>query len=69
MTKEPKPAVDPDGLYAPMEGQDLAEGEFVEQAVHRSCLTWLDTRPALKWSMGERDLQWPWVPCDRSKES
>ena len=52
MTDEPKSTADPDGLFAPMEGQDRAEGEFGEQAVPRSYLTWLDTHPALKWSMG-----------------
>ena len=56
MTKAPKSAVDPDGLFAPMEGQDRAEGEFGEQALHRSYLTWLDTRPALKWSIGVAGL-------------
>jgi NAD(P)-dependent dehydrogenase (short-subunit alcohol dehydrogenase family) len=52
MTHEPKSDADPDGLFAPMEGQDRAEGEFGERALHRSYLTWLDTRPALKWSIG-----------------
>ncbi len=52
MTDEPKSTADPDGLFAPMEGQDRAEGEFGEQAVPRSHLTWLDTHPALKWSTG-----------------
>jgi hypothetical protein len=28
------------------------EGEFGEQALPRSYLTWLDVRPALKWSIG-----------------
>ena len=52
MTDEPKSTADPDGLFAPMEGQDRAEGEFGYQTVARSHLTWLDTRPALKWSLG-----------------
>jgi NAD(P)-dependent dehydrogenase (short-subunit alcohol dehydrogenase family) len=52
MTDEPKSTADPDGLFAPMEGQDRAEGEFGEQALPRSPLTWLDTHPALKWSIG-----------------
>ena len=52
MTDEPKSTADPDGLFAPMEGQDRANGEFGEQAVPRSYLTWLDTHPALKWSIG-----------------
>jgi len=52
MTVEPKSTADPDGLFAPMEGQDRAEGEFGDQTVPRSYLTWLDTRPALKWSLG-----------------
>jgi NAD(P)-dependent dehydrogenase (short-subunit alcohol dehydrogenase family) len=56
MTDAPKSTADQDGLFAPMEGQDLAEGEFGEQAVHRSYLTWLDTRPALKWSIGVAGL-------------
>src|SRR5215203_1661327 len=56
MTDQPKSAADPDGLFAPMEGQDRAEGEFGEQALHRSYLTWLDTRPALKWSIGVAGL-------------
>jgi hypothetical protein len=51
MTDEPKSTADPDGLFAPMKGQDRAEGEFGEQAVPRSYLTWLDTHPALKWSI------------------
>jgi NAD(P)-dependent dehydrogenase (short-subunit alcohol dehydrogenase family) len=52
MTEEPKSTADPDGLFAPMEGQDRAEGEFGEQAVPRSFLTWLDTHPVLKWGIG-----------------
>jgi NAD(P)-dependent dehydrogenase (short-subunit alcohol dehydrogenase family) len=52
MTDEPKSAADPDGLFGPLEGQDRAEGEFGEQAVPRSSLTWLDTHPSLKWSIG-----------------
>ena len=52
MTDEPKSTADPDGLFAPMEGQDRAEGEFGEQALPRSPLTWLDTHPSLKWSIG-----------------
>jgi NAD(P)-dependent dehydrogenase (short-subunit alcohol dehydrogenase family) len=52
MTDEPKSTADPDGLFAPMEGQDRAEGEFGEQALPRSYLTWLDTHPAWKWSIG-----------------
>jgi hypothetical protein len=52
MTDEPKSTADPDGLFAPMEGQDRAEGDFSEQALPRSPLTWLDTHPALKWSIG-----------------
>ena len=35
-----------------MKGQDRAEGEFGEQALPRSPLTWLDTHPAVKWSIG-----------------
>ena len=52
MTDEPKSTADPDGLFAPMEGQDRAEGEFGEQALPRSPLTWLDTHPSLKWTIG-----------------
>jgi hypothetical protein len=52
MTNEPKSSADPDGLFAPMKGQDRAEGEFGEQALPRSYLTWLDVRPAWKWSIG-----------------
>jgi NAD(P)-dependent dehydrogenase (short-subunit alcohol dehydrogenase family) len=52
MTDEPKSTTDPDGLFAPMEGQDRTEGEFGEQALPRSYLTWLDVRPSLKWSIG-----------------
>jgi hypothetical protein len=28
------------------------EGDFSEQALPRSYLTWLDTHPAWKWSIG-----------------
>jgi NAD(P)-dependent dehydrogenase (short-subunit alcohol dehydrogenase family) len=52
MTDEPKSSADPDGLFAPMKGQDRAEGDFSEQALPRSYLTWLDARPALKRSIG-----------------
>jgi NAD(P)-dependent dehydrogenase (short-subunit alcohol dehydrogenase family) len=52
MTEEPKSRADPDGLFAPMEGQDRAEGDFSEQALERSPLTWLDTHPSWKWSIG-----------------
>src|SRR5918992_716115 len=52
MTDEPKSTADPDGLFAPMEGQDRGEGDFSEQALPRSPLTWLDTNPSLKWSIG-----------------
>lgn len=51
MTEEPKSTADLDGLFAPMERQDRAEGDFGEQAVSRSILTWLDTRPVLKWGI------------------
>jgi NAD(P)-dependent dehydrogenase (short-subunit alcohol dehydrogenase family) len=51
MTDEPKSTADQDGLFAPMNGQDRTEGEFGEQALPRSYLTWLDARPALKWSI------------------
>ncbi len=52
MTDEPKSSADPEGLFATMEGQDRAEGDFSQQAMPRSYLTWLDTHPALKWSIG-----------------
>jgi NAD(P)-dependent dehydrogenase (short-subunit alcohol dehydrogenase family) len=52
MTDEPKSTADPDGLFAPMKGQDRVEGEFGEQALPRSYLTWLDARPALRWTIG-----------------
>jgi hypothetical protein len=52
MTDEPKSTAAPDGLFAPMKGQDRAEGDFSEQALPRSYLTWLDTHPALKWGIG-----------------
>jgi hypothetical protein len=52
MTDEPKSSADPDGLYAPMKGQDRVEGDFSEQALPRSRLTWLDTHPLLRWSLG-----------------
>ncbi len=52
MTDEPKSAADPDGLFAPMEGQDRAEGDFGDQATPGSYLTWLDIHPAAKWSLG-----------------
>ena len=52
MTDEPKSTADPDGLFAPMKGQDRAEGEFGYQTVARSHLTWLDTHPKLKGSLG-----------------
>jgi NAD(P)-dependent dehydrogenase (short-subunit alcohol dehydrogenase family) len=51
MTEEPKSTADLDGLFAPMEGQDRAEGDFSEQAVSSSLLTWLDTHPVLKWGI------------------
>ncbi len=52
MTDQPKSAEDPDGLFAPMKGQDRAEGDLSEQATPRSYLTWLDLHPAVKWSVG-----------------
>ena len=52
MTDEPKSTADPDGLFEPMRGQDRVEGDFSEQATPRSYLTWLDTHPVAKWSLG-----------------
>ena len=52
MTNQPKSAEDPDGLFEPLKGQDRTEGDFSEQATPRSYLTWLDTHPGVKWSVG-----------------
>jgi hypothetical protein len=52
MTGEPKSAAGPDGLFAPMKGQDRSEGDFGGQATPRSYLTWLDTHRAAKWTVG-----------------
>jgi NAD(P)-dependent dehydrogenase (short-subunit alcohol dehydrogenase family) len=52
MTDEPKSVENPDALFAPMKGQDRAEGDFGERATPRSYLTWLDTHPAARWSVG-----------------
>jgi NAD(P)-dependent dehydrogenase (short-subunit alcohol dehydrogenase family) len=52
MTEEPKSTSDPDGLFASMKGQDRVEGDFSEEATPRSPLTWLDSHPAAKWSVG-----------------
>lgn len=52
MTDEPKSAEDPDALFAPVKGQDRAKGDFSDQATARSYLTWLDTDPAAKWTVG-----------------
>jgi NAD(P)-dependent dehydrogenase (short-subunit alcohol dehydrogenase family) len=52
MTDEPKSAEDPDALFAPVNGQDRAEGDFAGQATPRSYLTWLDTHPVAKWGVG-----------------
>ena len=52
MTNEPKSTADPDGLFASMKGQDRVEGDFSEKATPRSPLTWLDSHPAAKWSVG-----------------
>jgi NAD(P)-dependent dehydrogenase (short-subunit alcohol dehydrogenase family) len=47
-TDEPKPEDAPDGLFAPVEGQDRAEADFGGQTLSRSLTTWLDTHPAAK---------------------
>lgn len=52
MTEQPKSSEDPDGLFEPMGKQDRTEGDFTEQATPRSYVTWLDTHPAVKWSLG-----------------
>jgi NAD(P)-dependent dehydrogenase (short-subunit alcohol dehydrogenase family) len=52
MTNEPKSAADPDGLFAPIGGQNRSEGDFGAQATPKSYLTWLDTHRAAKWSVG-----------------
>ncbi len=50
-TDEPKPEDAPDGLFAPVEGQDRAEADFEGQTLSRSLTTWLDTHPAAKRSL------------------
>src|SRR3712207_1944641 len=47
-TDEPKPEDAPDGLFAPVEGQDRAEADFGGQTLSRSLTTWLDTHPVAK---------------------
>jgi hypothetical protein len=48
MTDEPKSTDDPDGLFEPMQDQNRADGDFDNQTLHRSLVTWLDTHPAIK---------------------
>ena len=47
-TDEPKPEDAPDGLFAPLEGQDRAVSDFGGQTLSRSFTTWLDTHPVAK---------------------
>jgi NAD(P)-dependent dehydrogenase (short-subunit alcohol dehydrogenase family) len=48
MTDEPKSADDPDGLFEPMQGQNRTDGDFDNQTLRRSLITWFDTHPAIK---------------------
>jgi NAD(P)-dependent dehydrogenase (short-subunit alcohol dehydrogenase family) len=48
MTDEPKSADDPDALFEPMQGQNRTDGDFDNQTLRRSLVTWLDTHPAIK---------------------
>jgi len=48
MTDEPKSTDDPDGLFESMQDQNRADGDFDNQTLHRSLVTWLDTHPAIK---------------------
>jgi NAD(P)-dependent dehydrogenase (short-subunit alcohol dehydrogenase family) len=48
MTDEPKSADDPDGLFEPMQGQNRTDGNFDNQTLRRSLITWFDTHPAIK---------------------
>jgi NAD(P)-dependent dehydrogenase (short-subunit alcohol dehydrogenase family) len=48
MTDEPKSAGDPDALFKPVQDQNRADGDFGDQTLRKSLLTWLDTHPAIK---------------------
>jgi NAD(P)-dependent dehydrogenase (short-subunit alcohol dehydrogenase family) len=48
MTDEPKSADDPDGLFEPMQGQNRTDGDFGNQTLRRSLITWFDTHPTIK---------------------
>jgi NAD(P)-dependent dehydrogenase (short-subunit alcohol dehydrogenase family) len=48
MTDEPKSAGDPDALFEPVQDQNRADGDFGDQTLRKSLLTWLDTHPAIK---------------------
>jgi NAD(P)-dependent dehydrogenase (short-subunit alcohol dehydrogenase family) len=48
MTDEPKSASDPDALFEPVQDQNRADGDFGDQTLRKSLLTWLDTHPAIK---------------------
>src|ERR671916_488729 len=48
MTDEPKSADDPDALFEPVQGQNRTDGDFGDETLRRSLVTWLDTHPAIK---------------------
>src|ERR671917_2267481 len=48
MTDEPKSADDPDALSGPMKGHNRTDGDFDDQTLGRSLVTWLDTHPNVK---------------------
>jgi hypothetical protein len=48
MTDEPKSAEDPDALFEPVQNEDREDGDFDDQTLRRSLLTWLDTHPKTK---------------------
>jgi NAD(P)-dependent dehydrogenase (short-subunit alcohol dehydrogenase family) len=48
MTDEPKSADDPDALSGPMKGHNRTDGDFDDQTLRRSLVTWLDTHPNVK---------------------
>ena len=48
MTDEPKSADDSDALFEPVQGQNRTDGDFGDETLRRSLVTWLDTHPAIK---------------------
>jgi len=48
MTDEPKSADDPDALFEPVQGQNRTDGDFGDETLRRSLVTWLDTHPTIK---------------------